>query len=126
MKSKEAQEQATLIQWCEYQGNRFEELKLIFHIPNGGKRNKLEAKNLKLQGVKSGIPDLFLPVARGKYHGLFIEMKVGKNKVTNNQSAWLLKLFEQGYMCRVCYGAEEAIKVIKWYLSQGHDIKWED
>ena len=116
MRSKEAQEQAILIQWCKLNENRVEALKYIFHVPNGGYRNKIEAANLKRQGVKSGVPDLLLLVPNDKYIGLAIEMKVGKNKATENQLRWLKFLKKQGYKTCICYGAEEGIKVIKEYL----------
>lgn len=112
----EATEQERLISWTQYQYNEYPELKLIFHIPNGGSRNTLEAANLKRQGVKAGVPDLCLPVARQNYHGLYIEMKWGKNKTTENQKWWLQALQSQGYKTAVCYGADEAIKVIRDYL----------
>lgn len=116
MKSSEAKEQEVLIQWCEIQKKKYPELGLIFHIPNGGYRNKFEAANLKRQGVKAGVPDLFMAVPNKKYHGLFIEMKWGKNKPTENQEEWILRLSEQGYKVNVCYSSIEAIEVIKEYL----------
>jgi hypothetical protein len=91
----------------------------MFHIPNGGSRNKLEAANLKKQGVKAGVPDLFLPISRGGYHGLFIELKYGKNKPTEKQAEWLKSLNEQGYAVAVCYGCEEASEKILKYLKLG-------
>lgn len=116
MKSREAQEQATLIKWCEWNKKRYPALDLIFHIPNGGYRNKIEAANLKRQGVKAGVPDLFMAVPNKKYHGLFIEMKWGNGKCSHNQKEWILKLSEQGYKVNVCYSSLEAIEVIKEYL----------
>lgn len=118
-KRSEATEQERLISWAQWQHNRFPELKLLFHIPNGGSRNALEAANLKRQGVKAGVPDLFLPVAKGMYHGLFIEMKWGKNTVTDKQDEWLHDLTVQGYKAAVCYGADEAIEIITDYLTNG-------
>lgn len=109
-------EQATLIQWCNLQSCKYSELKLIFAIPNGGYRNKAEARKLKATGTKSGVPDLFLAVPRSPKHGLFIEMKVGRNKCTDNQKKWIRALMEQGYEVKVCYSCEEAIQVIKRYL----------
>ena len=67
----ESEEQICLFQWAQYQSGRYPELELMYHIPNGGSRNKYEAANLKLQGVKAGVPDICLPVARGKFHGLY-------------------------------------------------------
>ena len=116
MKSREAQEQTMLISWCKMQENIYPALKNIYAIPNGGYRNKIEAHNLKLQGVKSGVPDIMLAYPSKPFAGLFIEMKWGKNKPTKNQEEWIKRLSTVGYRCEVCYSAEEAIAVIKEYL----------
>ena len=113
----EAEEQIKLFQWAEYNLGRYPELELLYHIPNGGSRNKIEALNLKRQGVKSGVPDLCLPVARGTYHGLYIEMKFGKNTPTDNQVKWLKTLKNQGYATALAYSCDEAIDVLTNYLS---------
>lgn len=106
MKRRESSEQILLVQWCDVQSFKYPELKMIFAIPNGGSRHKLEAINLKRSGVKAGVPDLFLPRPNGKYHGLFIEMKYGKNKTTRNQDEWIKNLDKQGYKAVVCFGFE--------------------
>lgn len=116
MKSRESEEQTSLIAWTELMKGRYPEIALLYHIPNGGSRNRLEAYHLKQQGVKSGVPDLCLPVARGGYHGLYIEMKVKGNKPTANQLEWIGNLQKQGYKAVVCYGWEEASGVILSYL----------
>ncbi len=115
-KKSEATEQETLIAWCRLQQSEYPELRLIYHIPNGGSRNTLEAVNLKRQGVKAGVPDLCLPVPRNGFHGLYIEMKYDKNKVTKKQKEWLEELTAQGYFTAICYGAEEAKRIIARYL----------
>lgn len=109
----EASEQKALIEWCEYSKVP------IFHIPNGGTRNPKEAVELKRQGVKPGVPDLFIPLPRGSKHGMFIEMKYGKNKTTDNQNKWLCYLVQQGYECHVCYSCESAVACVKKYLTRG-------
>lgn len=96
---------------------------MLYHIPNGGSRNELEAASLKRQGVKAGVPDLCLPVARGMHHGLYIEMKYGKNKTSDQQEKWLDAPAKQGYAVAVCYGFEEAQKVLIKYLEIGRKIK---
>lgn len=68
-------------------------------------------------GVKAGIPDLCLPVPRGEYSGLYIEMKFEKGRLEESQKKMLRLLTKQGHFCAVCYGAEEAIYVLKQYLS---------
>lgn len=112
----EGEEQAALFDWAYLQRNTYPELDLLFHIPNGGSRNRLEAANLKRQGVKAGVPDLCLPVARGGFHGLYIEMKYEKNKPTENQNEWMNALQNQGYAVAVCYSWEQASKVITDYF----------
>lgn len=115
-KRSEATEQEALITWCRIFESRYPELEMIYHVPNGGSRNRIEAANLKRQGVKAGVPDLCLPVPENGYHGLYIEMKFGKNKTTKDQEEWLKRLSQYGYKTAVCYGAEEAREVIKEYI----------
>ena len=115
----ESREQSDVIAWanqCATLGIH-PELEWLHAIPNGGKRNKIEAAHLKAQGVKSGVPDLFLPVPKGDYHGLYIEMKVNKNKPTDNQIKWLSALSRFGYATAVCYNAKEARDKIEKYIS---------
>lgn len=108
----EAEEQTLLFEWSAY----IPELKFMYAIPNGGSRHPAEAKNLKKQGVKSGVPDICLPLPKGKYCGLYIEMKVGKNKTSDNQNEWLGYLKSKRYATAVCYGFEEARKTILNYI----------
>lgn len=112
----EAIEQQHLFQWCAFMKGQYPELEYLYHIPNGGSRNIKEAANLKRQGVKSGVPDLDLPVARNGYHGLRIELKYGDNKPTENQKRWLAFLESQGYKTSVCYSWQDAVKVICEYM----------
>ena len=110
-------EQVALFNWCKLMEGRHPHLALTFSIPNGGKRHIGTAKKLKASGTKAGIPDIFLPVAnRHGKHGLWIELKVGKNKPTENQLWWILCLRAEGYAVEVCYGFEEAKNTIIKYL----------
>ena len=92
----EAQHQAAVFKWSQLPDvrQRYPELKLLHHIPNGGRRDPVEAKHLKQQGVKSGVPDLCLPVARRDYHGLYIEMKTetGNGGFRNSMNSNILQL----------------------------------
>lgn len=91
----------------------------MFHVPNGGSRNKIEAAKLKQMGVRAGVPDLVLPVAKGMYTGLFIEMKYEKGRLQDSQKEFLHRAAAYGHCCYVCYSAEEAIEVLKEYISLG-------
>lgn len=115
-KTTEAQEQKSLIEWAKWQEKKYPELKMLMHVPNEGKRSKRYGAELKRMGLKAGFPDLGLFVPRNNKHALFLEMKVGRNKCTDNQKKWIRALMEQGYEVKVCYSAEEAIQIIKRYL----------
>ena len=112
----EADEQALVIEWAKWNESKYPELKLLYHIPNGGKRDARTGAMMKRIGVKAGVPDLHLPVARGPYHSLYIEMKTDKGKARKDQDEWIQALKDQGNMAVVCHGAEEAIATIKVYL----------
>lgn len=118
MTAKEGAEQATLFNWAKMKAWQHPELNLMFHIPNGGKRSATEAKRFQAEGVKAGVPDVFLPVPRGEFHGLFIEMKRREGgKVSQEQKTWIADLQEQGYKAAVCKGWEAAAAVIEEYLN---------
>lgn len=114
----EAQHQAQVFKWALQPEIRrtYPELKLLHHIPNGGKRDPIEAKHLKQQGVKKGVPDLHLPVARGGFHSLYIEMKTEKGRASPEQRWWLEELASEGNCCIICKGWREAVKCIEGYL----------
>ena len=112
----ESVEQQCLFRWAAFQSGRFPELALLYHVPNGGSRKKAEAGRFRAEGVKAGVPDLCLPVARNGKHGLYVEMKWGKNKTTGEQDWWLEQLRQQGYETAVCWTAEEAMDTIAGYL----------
>lgn len=99
----------------------------LFHIPNGGKRNKIEAGRMKAMGVRAGVSDYNLPVPRGTFYGLWIELKPTKNYksvVIESQREWILKMRAQGYAACVCYGWSHAREVLLWYLGlEVPDIK---
>lgn len=113
----EDQEQMTVMSWAHR--TKFKDGRLsdyLFHIPNGGSRNIIEATKLKKMGVKPGVPDLQLIVPNGEVHGLWIELKAQKGKLQPSQQIMIQRLEAQGYMCKVCFGADEAISEIKKYL----------
>lgn len=116
----EEQHQINVIKWSQ-QANirqRFPELKLLHHIPNERKCTPAQGRRLKLQGVKSGVPDLHLPVARNGYHSLYIEMKAEKGRTSDNQNWWISELEGQNNKCAVCHSWEEAVAVLEKYLCE--------
>ncbi len=108
-------EQTLVFQWAAY----YHVLRWLHSVPNGGKRNAREAARLKAQGVKSGVSDMFLPMVMDGCPGLYIELKRrkqdGPSKVSPKQALFHRDMKKQGYKCVVCYGADEAISIIKEY-----------
>ena len=116
----ESVEQQCLFRRAAFQRGRYPEIALNYHVPNGGIRKKAAAGRFRAEGVKAGVPDLCLPVARGGFHGLYIELKRQKgSKTSDDQKAWLSNLEEQGYFVALCKGWEAAAKVITEYLTMG-------
>lgn len=108
--------QVALMCWCALNFNKYPKLKLLFAIPNGGERNPVVASRLKAEGVKSGVPDLFLPVARHGFHGLFVEMKKPKGTIGPNQPQWEKDLKGEGFAHLYAYGWEQAASALQWYI----------
>lgn len=114
----ESTEQQTLVAWAKRHEEEWPELRMLYHIPNEGKRSRKNGARLKAEGLKSGVPDICLPVARGGHHGLYIELKRRKDsKVTKEQLEWIADLVAQGYVAAVCRGCDEAISLITRYLT---------
>lgn len=112
-------EQKALFDWATKQSGKTPELALLFAIPNGGHRNKAVAVKLKAEGVRAGVPDICLPVACGKYHGLYIELKAEGGRASDSQRSWMAALAAQSYRVHLCIGWHAARRVIEEYLRQG-------
>lgn len=114
----EHDEQAAIFAWAALLSGAHRELELL-RADNNGAALKGGARawaKLKAAGAKAGFPDIFLPVARHNYHGLFVELKCGRNKPSDKQVEWLDRLQEQGYLAVAAWGADEAIEIISEYL----------
>lgn len=121
-KRSEDTEQAMVIKWAKRQENYYQELKWLYHCPNGGSRNKMEAVKLKQMGVRAGVSDLILPYPKGDYIGLCIEMKHGNNTSTPDQLQFLADMAATHHFVATCYSADEAIAIIKEYLKLNQSI----
>ena len=109
-------EQVKIFQWAKYRWSIYPELEMMYAVPNAGQRRGSQGRWMVAEGLKAGVPDICLPVARGGYHGLYIELKHGKNKATKNQKHWLEMLNDQGYLAIVAYEFEGARTAIIEYL----------
>ncbi len=96
---------------------RYPLLRWVFAIPNGSHRHVAVAAKLKREGVKRGIMDVFCCFPMMDNHGLWLEFKHGKNKLTTEQKEFQSAMETVGYKTAVCYSAIEAIREIESYLN---------
>lgn len=110
----ETHEQQALIQWCAVKGFPYNR---IFAIPNGSNKSPASAARHQREGLRAGVPDLFLPYPIADYSGLFIEMKRATGgKVSKEQLEELNKLRDSGYSAVVCFGLDEAMTAMRRYV----------
>lgn len=115
----ETVEQQWLFRWARMQEGAHPELRLLYHVPNEGKRGHAAASRAKAEGLRSGVPDICLPVARGGFHGLYIELKRQKGgRLSEVQQGWIDALRAQGYRAEVCLGFDEASEMLLAYLRE--------
>lgn len=118
--------QKSLFEWSALARCKYPELELLCANRNTQRLTKIQAIRAKNEGMKAGWPDVFLPVARGQYHGLYIELKKPDLKpktergkiggLNKDQQIVIPKLRDQGYKVDVCYGWDEAKKALEEYL----------
>jgi hypothetical protein len=110
----EKQEHLALMKWVSLKPQIRD---LLIHIPNEYDGGAVGGYQRRLMGVKKGVSDILLPLPIKPYHGLWIELKrrSGSN-VSVEQQLWIDKMTELGYMAVICYGWEDAVRVITNYL----------
>lgn len=90
----------------------------LFAVPNGGYRNPTTAAKIKAEGALAGVSDLILLLARGRYHGLLIELKTDKGRQSEAQKEWQERITKDGYKYVIVRSIEEFIKVVTDYLNE--------
>lgn len=116
MRNREHNEQVAFVAWARASVGTRPALSLLFAIPNGGHRRISVAKGMKAEGVRAGVPDLFLPAPVSPYSGLFLEMKVPGSYPSKTQKEWHRRLSEAGYAVAIVYGVDGAIEATIGYL----------
>lgn len=120
----EFDEQSRFIRWCSANADQHPPLAWVFAVPNGGKRSRWSAGRAVGEGMKSGVPDVFLPHPNGVYAGLWLEFKrVKGGKVSASQKQWIDHLNEVGYLAVVARGCDNAISIVEKYLGIGDYAK---
>jgi hypothetical protein len=118
-KPRETHLQAALFDWVKWEVARRPELYLIYAVPNGavaGPGRFATVNWMKSQGMKNGVPDVCLPVPRGGFCALYIEMKTESGELTDEQDKFIAVLRHYGNKVVVCRSSESAIAEITEYL----------
>jgi hypothetical protein len=118
-KGSEHGEQSALFAWAALSKQTYPELEFcLYAIKNEEKSGSaIVGSRFRASGVKKGVADVFLSVARNGYHGLYIEMKAAKGKLSKEQIIFGDKVREQGYGWVCCYSWESAKNIIIQYLT---------
>ena len=111
--------QSACVKWFRYQYSEYKDP--LFAIPNGlpifDKELRVKIYNrLNREGLKAGVPDLFLALPRGIYHGAFIEIKYDSDGLRKMQADMIRALEQQNYKCVVVRSVDEFIEIIDEYL----------
>lgn len=115
MRNIESRLQIACVKWFRYQ---FPKLAMLLNsVPNGGARSAVTGAIIKAEGAVRGVADLELNIARGKYHGLKIEMKTPMGRQSPHQKQWQKAVEAQGYKYAVCRSVDEFMKEITNYLN---------
>ena len=112
----EYESQCAYIEWVRVMENRHTDLQRLFAVPNGENRHPVTGARLKRAGVKPGVPDIILPVARGGYNLLAIELKTSTGNLSPEQKRYIAAIRESGSCVAVCRSAAEAIEATIEYL----------
>lgn len=115
----ELEHQMSLFTWARNPAvlRKYPQLDLLSCSLNGVKLSKAQAGKAKAAGMLQGEHDIKLPVARGGYNGLSIEMKAGRNKPTAEQLWYAKRLQEEGWKVAFHWDWEDARDEIERYLA---------
>lgn len=92
---------------------------MLFAVPNGGGRSRIESAIMKGEGVTAGVSDLILLEARGGWGALCIEMKTlsKKSKQSPAQLEWQRATENAGNRYEVCRTLEQFMSVVNDYMN---------
>jgi hypothetical protein len=116
----ESNEQIVAMDWLRLQHPKIAEHTL--HIGNERKASYFAGYIMKKMGVLKGASDLFMAWPSGGFHGLFIEVKSKIGRPSPEQKAFIQRMRDVGYKAEICYGADEVINTMKYYIGLKRDV----
>lgn len=118
---KETKIQSDLFKWISIKANSNPLYQMIYANGNeSGKVNPIFRFKRAREGVKKGIPDITIPIAKHGFHGAYIEVKTKKGTPSKDQIWWIEQLQEQGYFAKIIKTNNwcEISDLITWYLEK--------
>lgn len=126
----EHDEQSYVFHWVRVFEGKHVKLRTVFATPNGGHRLPTAARKIKAEGARAGVWDILVCCPKYDndgnvlFHGMFIEMKVGRNKLTDSQIIFrdnILAVSDK-YKFITCYNWLDAVREISSYLDLPQEI----
>jgi hypothetical protein len=93
-KLSEARIQADCVTWFK---NTYRQYADLYHMNNNNSIGKKRGAIAKAMGLTAGVPDTFLALPRGKYHGFYIEFKKPGEKLSDEQAEVSFQLIKVGF-----------------------------
>ena len=113
--------QSAVFCWAAINQAKYPQLKWMHSSGNGIFTTSGHKAKEKAAGLKNGVWDIFLPVPKligaDYWSGMYIEMKVGKNNLTEDQKEFA-KTMRDYYKLHVCRSWESARDEIIKYLEK--------
>ena len=109
--------QSAFFAWVRLSEKRYPVLRLMFAVPNAGKRGYKTASMMIAEGLRKGVLDVIFPVARSGFNGLAIEFKKPGGKMTSEQIEYSEMLVNENWLVALITDSEEAIRTVKNYLN---------
>jgi hypothetical protein len=113
----EHQIQSAFFAWVRLSEKKYPVLRLMFAVPNAGKRGYKTASMMVAEGLRKGVLDVMFPVARIGFNGLAIEFKKPGGKMTTEQAEYTEMLVNENWLAVVMTDTESAISTVKNYLN---------
>lgn len=113
----EYQIQKTVCDWLDLHN-------VFYHsIPNEAANNAIKGRHLKATGLKKGASDLKIAEAHHHFIGMYLELKNEKGFVRPEQTEFFRRAEKAGHFTAAAWSVDEAIDIIKWYLSKPFEWK---
>ena len=126
MPSPEATIQIDIFNWIREQETKHPVLRTIFHTPNSFFGTNFGViTHLKKMGMRKGVYDIIVPVSKGNYAGLWIEVKKPKGKLSLEQLQYIDLInnhSDHPTLFKTTFIAEEGIQIIKDYLKIKEEV----